>query len=475
MTRDGEAAPAVGAPATVGLRQVMGFRDVVLFFIVAVVSLRWIATAAAAGPSALVIWLIAFVGLFIPLAFTVVELSSRHPGEGGLYVWAGRAFGEFAGFLCAWMYWTSTVIYLPGLLYFAAANLLFVGGPAWQGRADDPTYYVGVSVAAIAIGIGLNVIGLDVGKRFHNLGAWSTWGVAAVLLILGGLAWLHFGPASSFAPPALVPRTGLADIFFWCTVAFAFGGLEGASLMGGEIRDATRTVPRAVLTAGLAITAIYVLGTAAVLAAIPAGEVSGLQGIMQAIERMASRVGLSWLRAPVALLIAIGTFAGAAAWMAATARLLFVAGVDRFLPPALGWTHPRWGTPVVALVVQGVGAALVAWLGQVGTSVRGAYDVLVSMGVITYFIPFLLMFGAMIRLQSEPAPAGALRVPGGRPVAIALALLGMATTGVSIVLAAFPPGEEGDRWIAAAKTVGASAFLVLLGVLLFVRGRRRPV
>jgi amino acid transporter len=243
--------------------------------------------------------------------------------------------------------------------------------------------------------------------------------------------------------------------------------------MGDEIRDARRTVPRAVLTAGLAITAIYLLGTAAVLAAIPATEVSGLQGIMQALERMATRVGLPWLAAPAALLIAIGTLAGAAAWMAATARLLFVAGVDRYLPAALGWTHPFWGTPVAALVVQGIGAAIVACLGQVGTSVRGAYDVLVSMGVITYFIPFLLMFGAMIRLQSEPAPAGTLRVPGGKPVAIALAWLGLLTTGVSIVLAAFPPGEGGDRWIAAAKTIGASAFLVLLGALLFARGRRR--
>ena len=58
-------------------------------------------------------------------------------------------------------------------------------------------------------------------------------------------------------------------------------------------------------------------------------------------------------------------------------------------------------------------------------------------------------------------------------MAIALAWLGLLTTSVSIVLAAFPPGEGGDRWIAAAKTIGASAFLVLLGALLFARGRRR--
>src|SRR5882672_4845330 len=109
------------------LRRVMTFRDVTLFFIVAVVSPRWIASAAAAGPSAIVVWLVACLTFFVPLAWAVVALSSRFPGEGGLYVWIGRAFGPFAGFLSAWMYWVSNVIYLPGLLYFAAGNLLFAG------------------------------------------------------------------------------------------------------------------------------------------------------------------------------------------------------------------------------------------------------------------------------------------------------------------------------------------------------------
>ena len=79
------------------LRRTLGFRDLVLFYLVTTFSLRWIATAAAAGPSALVIWVIAALGLFVPLVFTVLELSSRYPDEGGIYVWSKRAFGPFAG------------------------------------------------------------------------------------------------------------------------------------------------------------------------------------------------------------------------------------------------------------------------------------------------------------------------------------------------------------------------------------------
>src|SRR5262245_27531702 len=73
------------------LRRALRLPDVVLFFVVAVVGLRWIATAAASGPSGLVLWLIALVTFFLPLGFAVVELASRHPEEGGIYVWAQHA------------------------------------------------------------------------------------------------------------------------------------------------------------------------------------------------------------------------------------------------------------------------------------------------------------------------------------------------------------------------------------------------
>ncbi len=104
------------------LRRVLGFRDLFLFYIVTGFSIRWTATAAAAGPSAIVIWIIAALGLFVPLVFTVLELSSRYPDEGGIYVWSKRAFGPFAAFITGWTYWGSNLPYFPGVLYFAAAN-----------------------------------------------------------------------------------------------------------------------------------------------------------------------------------------------------------------------------------------------------------------------------------------------------------------------------------------------------------------
>ena len=455
------------------LRRTLGFRDLLLFYIVTGFSLRWIATAAAAGPSALVIWVIAALGLFVPLVFTVLELSSRYPEEGGIYVWSKRAFGPFAAFLTGWTYWGSNLPYFPGLLYFGAANALFIGGAKWQTLSSNSTYFIIVSLAGLTIAVVMNVVGLNVGKWLNNVGALAGWLPALALIAFGAIAWSRFGSATPMAARALVPSTSLKDVIFWSTIAFAFGGVESASTMGEEIVDARRTVPRAILTVGAIMTVLYMVGTFSVLLAMPKEQISGLQGIMQAIQTMAGRIGASWMVPILAALVTINALGGVGGWFAATARLPFVAGIDRFLPAAFGALHPRWRTPYVALLVQAVIAALFIWLGQAGTSVRGAYDALVSMGIIAYFIPFLFMFAAMIKLQREPAGPGVMRVPGGTPVAIALAVLGMATTAVSIVLACVPPDEEPHKLLAAGKVVGSSLFLVGIGVIVYALGRRR--
>jgi glutamate:GABA antiporter len=243
--------------------------------------------------------------------------------------------------------------------------------------------------------------------------------------------------------------------------------------MGEEIRDARRTIPRAILTAGVAVTFLYIVATLAILVAIPKEQVSGLQGAMQAIQAMLARVGLAWLAPLGAVLVTANALGGVGGWFAATARLPFVAGIDRFLPEAFGRLHPTWRTPYVSLLVQAAIAGLFVFLGQAKTSVRGAYEALVSMGIIAYFIPFLFMFAAMIALQREPAGPDVIRVPGGKPVAIALAAIGFVVTAVSIVLSCIPADDEPDKTFFVVKVVGLSLLLVAIGAVVYAIGSRR--
>lgn len=451
----------------------MGLGDLVLFYLVTALSLRWIATAAASGPSSLFIWILGCIGYFIPLVFCVLELSSRMPDEGGIYVWTKHAFGEFSGFMTGWMYWTANLPYYPGLLYFAAGNALFVGGERWQSLSNNSLYFIVFALAGLALGFTLNIIGLDVGKWLHNLGAIGAWIPALMLITMGGMAWLKFGSATEFTWRTILPIANFKNVLFWSTVAFAFGGMEGASTMSEEIRNARRNIPRALLTAGVIITLIYLAGTASVLVALPADEASGLQGFMQALTKVAGRLGLAPVAPMVAILVMLSSIGGVSAWFAASARIPFVAGVDRFLPPAFGRVHPKWRTPYVALGVQAVIATLFIFLGQAGTSVKGAYEFLVSVGVLSYFLPFLFMFSAMIRVQGEPAGPEVMRVPGGRPIAILLAVFGLLTTIISSVLACIPPADEPHKLLAVAKIIGSSALMVGVGAVVYWIGRSR--
>jgi amino acid transporter len=371
------------------------------------------------------------------------------------------------------MYWVSNLVYFPGLLYFAVSNALVLAGPRGAAHADDPTLFIVASLAGLAIALGLNLVGLGVGKWLHNVGAVATWTSVAILIGVAGFAWSRVGSATSFNVETLAPATGLKDIVLWSTIAFAFSGLEAASMLGGEIASARRTVPRAIVIAGAAIVSTYVLGTVAVLVALPPAEVSTLHGFLQAIGKAGAGVGLPAAGVVAALFLTVGNIGGVGAWLTASARLPFVAGLDRYLPPAFGRLHPRWGTPWVALLVQAVGTAWFIVLGQAGDTVKAAYNLLVGMAVITYFLPYLLMFAALIRLQRELAGPDVRRVPGGAPVAVAMAMVGFATTAVAIVLACLPPADSRDPALAVLKIVGSNLALVALGIWLYRRGRAR--
>jgi len=454
-------------------KRVLGFRDLVLFYAVTGISLRWIATAAAAGPSSIVIWIGAWIAFYTPLALSVIELSSRYPNEGGLYVWSKRAFGDFSGFISAWTYWTSNLPYFPAVFYFAASNALYIRQAAWGHLSNNATFYIIFSLLTLAAATFLNIIGLDVGKWLHNVGALAMWIPVVILVGMGAIAWHRFGSATSFTVHTMTPSVHLNDLIFWSLLIFAFGGCETASFMGEEIQNPRRTLPWGLFLAGLTVAFCYIVGTLGVLVALPPSEVGNLQGLMQAVDKTAARLGYHSIVPIAAFLISLSNVGAAGAYLAAVARLPFVAGIDRFLPRAFGTLHRRWKTPWVALLVQFFIGVLFIFLGQAGTSVKGAYDVMASMTVIVYFIPYLFVFAAMIKLQGEPAGPEVIRVPGGKRVAKLVAVVGMVTTTFTILMSVVPQPDDPNKPLAVLKVVGGSSILLLIGAGIYWWGKRR--
>ncbi|MEO9169671.1 MAG: APC family permease [Candidatus Baltobacteraceae bacterium] len=455
------------------LHRSLGLADVALFFIITGSNLQWVATSAAAGPSSLVVWVIGCLVMFVPLAVVVVDLSSRHPEEGGLYIWTKLAFGPFAGFITGWTYWTSNLPYFPALLYFTAGNALFIGGSNGGSLQTAPLYFAAVSLAGLTLGTVVNIFGLDIGKWLNNVGAISRWVIALLLIGLGAVALWKFGPATTINAQTLRPGFQIKDVIFWSVIAFAWTGPESLSFMAGEVKNPRRSIPLGLAISAPVTAAVYILGTAALLVILNSGVVDQSSGVMQAIGHIAGRLGWSILTPFAAILVVVSCLGSVGAWLGTVARIPFVAGIDHYLPKSFGRMHPKWNSPVAALVWQSAIAAVFILLSQGGTTVKGAYEVLVSTTVIITLLPFALLFASAIKMAAEAVDPAAIRIPGGKTTVVVVACVGLATTLCSAVLAGFPADDDPNKTLAVVKVIGLTALMVGSGIAVYAAGTRR--
>jgi glutamate:GABA antiporter len=461
------------------LRKTMGFWDVLLFNIATVLGPRWIAAAGHNGTSSISLWAIAAVFFFVPGALVINELSSRFPEEGGLYVWAKEAFGDFHGFIAGWTYWIYTFFYFPGLLLASASMAAYILGPSGSALAGDRAFQLWLSMGLLVVAVVLNIVGLNIGKWLQNAGGVGTYiplvilvGVAAVVALRHGPG---FGSATHFTARNMLPALNWDTINFWSQIAFAFTGLELVSAMSEEVRDPRRTLPRAVFGAGALIAFIYIAGTFAILALLPAASIDPQSGVFSAITVGSVALKIGFLGVLAAILVTVGNAGGVGSTVAGIARVPFVVGVDRYMPAAFSKIHPKWKTPWVSILVQGGISAFILLSSQLNQSVRSAYQFLVDAAVILYFIPFLYMFAAVIRLarrRDRAENSHAVLVPGGRLGVWICGSLGFLVVLIGIVVSAIPPGDATNKLGFEMQLLIGTVVSILVGLVLYWRGVR---
>src|SRR5262249_42464006 len=298
------------------------------------------------GWATLGLWVLAFVLFFVPEAIAVLTLSRRYPGEGGIYLWTRKEFGEAHGFLSGWCYWTNNLFYVPVLLVYMAGILAFAGGQARaEALVNQRLFVAPVAFGWLALIAIANIRGLTVGKWIQNLG-----GVGAFLSIGLVLAAAAAARGRGVAvQAAAVTGLGWETTTSFAVMCNALVGIELASTMGDEIRNPARDLGFAIGIAGAASIVSYLLVTGAVLMLVPVDRLGVIQGIMQAVGAGATAARVEWIVVPLALVMGIAIGGSASAWFAGSSRIPFVAGLTSALPPALGRVHPRWQSPYVAL------------------------------------------------------------------------------------------------------------------------------
>jgi glutamate:GABA antiporter len=452
------------------LRRVLGRWDLVLLFVVAVFNLNVVPSIAANGGVTVFLWIVALLLFFWPQGVAVIELAHRYPGEGGVYLWAKEVFGDFHGFLSGWCYWTNNMLYVPTVMLYFVGVSVFVLGSKHHSLAENRAFAVAVSLLLLMVLVILNVVGLGVGKWINNLGGVGTGIAAAALIGLGLTVWMKFGTNLTTADFRIPPNPRFVLNSFG-VICFGLVGLELASVMGDEIQNPKQTLPGAVAWGGVISGLLYVGATLTLLVSVGKNDISVLQGVVQAVSHMASEVGVSWIVAPFAFMLSLSIAGIGSAWLAGSARIPFVAGLDSYMPRWLGRLHPRYATPYMALMVHATVSMLLCLMNLAGAGVQEAFQTMLSLAVVLQLIPFLYMFAALLKLAwSESASRGHYR----RGVLTLAGASGLATTLLGIALVFFPSQQVTSLWLYEVKMFGGTLFFVgLAAFFFFIYGRRK--
>jgi amino acid transporter len=450
-----------------GLRRELGLTDIALAQILYLTIPEFFGTAAKAGASHVLLWMLAILLFFIPEALVVARLNRLMPLEGGLYEWARLAFGDRIGFLVAWNMWLYGVIYMALAGMITLSFLAYALGPQAAWIAQNKWLVLGASLALATAMALLARIGFHVGKWITNFGS------AATLIVLGALVLLPVvhgfrGTAAPFRPLRLVsPPLTLFTLSVFSKMTFgALCGFEYVAIFAEECRNPERNLARSVLITAPIIALLYIFGTSAILAFVPPEAVDVTAAIPQALSRAFQPFGIARIILPVAVVLLLTNYISTFNInFNGCARLPMVAGWDHLLPAWFTRLHSRYKTPVNSIFF-GAGVAMAAAIAVlVGVGEQEAFELLLVVAFAFYATAYLALFAIPLLARKKLGVRAGLLLRVG-------AASGFVMTLLYIVLSIFPIVDVQSGWEYSAKTAGGVIGANLLGVAIYAMGRK---
>ncbi len=453
------------------LQRQLRLRDLVLAQVLTVVGSSWVGIAAGLGRAQFVTWIAAFLVFYTPMAVAVYYLNREMPLEGGLYVWARRAFGDGLGFMTAWNVWGYAVLVIATLLSQIPSELAFMIGPAAARMPENHAVVGSIFAVTLAVLALASYRGLAVGKWIHNVSGAVMIVVFALLIATPVWAWLHHLPIH-YAPFSFhLPHRDAVSLSLVSQVLFAASGLEYIAIMAGETHSAHRDIGRSIVIASPIIVLMFVLGTASVVsfhelyANVP---INYIAPIPQTLSLAFGQTGVGSLVSKLAIALLSLRILGAASFIfTGVVRLPMAAGWDHLVPEWFARLHPRFRTPVNSIVFTTALVAGFLLLASAGTHAAEAYNLLNNSSSEFYNLAYLAMFLIPV------IGAASLRKRLPRWVAWVCGM-GVLATIFTLALNAYPFVSVGSPFKFGMEILGTTLALNVVGYV-FYRSRGRGV
>lgn len=303
----------------------------------------------ATGAQVLLVWLIGGV-VALTGALSFAELSSKFPGTGGVYIYLREAYGDLVAFLYGWSILT--------VITSGAIAALCIGFSRYVSILFDlpDAVQVPLALSALLCVTLINVVGVKWSAIFSSF--MTVLKVAGIGIIV--IVCLSYGQNLSENLGLQTANTGKVSFgLALIGVLWSYGGWHHASYVGGEVINARKILPRALIAGALIVTATYMLVNVAYLSVLTIGEIAASKAVAtDALLKVTTTGGML-----VAVLIALSTFGTAGIFTLSAPRIYFAMGDDKVFFPWLADIHQAFGTPVKAIILQSGWAAvlLIFW------------------------------------------------------------------------------------------------------------------
>ena len=455
---------------------------VCMMTVAAVVSLRGLPMLAKEGLSMIFYILFSTVLFLLPASLVAAELGGAFSGKGGgVYTWVKEAFGSRWGFVAIWLQWIQNVVWYPTVLAFAASALAYLFMK--PDLASDGVFTGTVILVCYWGATFLTLAGSDVASSVTKYGALLGTVLPGILIIVLGLLWVDQGNPLQFlaasggahAHPRFFPHiTGLGSVAFLAGIILLFAGVEVQAVHANEMEDPGKQYPASMFLAAIVIFFLFLFGSLAVAAAVPAEEISLTAGLMQAFQLLLGKFHLGFLTPVVGLLLAFGSIGSVMSWISGPSRGLLETAQQGELPPVMAKVN-RKGVQSTILILQAVVVSLLAGLYFFMTDVSVAFFVLSAMTATLYLVMYILMYAAAIRLRlTRPDLPRSYRIPGGTPGMCAVAGLGLAGVVFSLVVGFFPPSNLPVGNPAVYVGLVSGGLVVFVGMPLLIHALKKP-